>query len=101
MADAFKIAILGSGPAGLSAASHAAKLGLSYVLLEKTEQLSNTIFRYQRGKHIMATPNQLVLRSDCSFTAGSREFLLETWNQQTESLRHQCALWRGSENTDR
>ncbi|HKD22816.1 MAG TPA: FAD-dependent oxidoreductase, partial [Rhizomicrobium sp.] len=66
MADSFKIAVLGSGPAGLSAAAHAAKRGLSHVLLEKSDHVSDTIFRYQRGKYIMATPNQLVLRSDFS-----------------------------------
>ena len=59
-----RIAILGSGPAGLSAASHAAARGVSHILLEKSDHLSDTIFRYQRGKHIMATPSQLVVRAD-------------------------------------
>jgi cGMP-dependent protein kinase 2 len=34
VASDYKIAIVGSGPAGLSAAAHAAELGLSHVLLE-------------------------------------------------------------------
>ncbi|MEY4966124.1 MAG: hypothetical protein RL274_1707 [Pseudomonadota bacterium] len=86
MADIFQIAILGSGPAGMSAAARAAALGLRHVLLEKTDHLSDTIFRYQRGKHIMATPSQLVLRSDCSFAAGKRETVLETWSR--EAAKH-------------
>ena len=86
MADSFKIAVLGSGPAGLSAAAHAAKRGLSHVLLEKSDHVSDTIFRYQRGKYIMATPNQLVLRSDFSFSAGKREALLDTWDKEVKSL---------------
>ena len=58
MADTYRIAIVGSGPAGMSAAAHAAKLGISHILLEKTDHLSDTIFKYQKGKHVMATPSQ-------------------------------------------
>jgi cGMP-dependent protein kinase 2 len=79
---AYKIAIVGSGPAGLSAAGRAAQLGLSQVLLEKTGHLSDTIYKYQKGKHVMATPSQLVLRSDMDFEAGKREKVLGTWDQQ-------------------
>src|SRR6476619_2645223 len=83
MADKVRIAIVGSGPAGLSAAARAAQLGLSHVLLEKTDHLSDTIHKYQKGKHVMATPAQLVLRSDLDFGAGKREAVLGTWNDQT------------------
>ena len=84
MASAFKIAIVGSGPAGMSAAGRAARLGLSHVLLEKTDHLSDTIYKYQKGKHVMATPSQLVLRSDMDFDAGKREAILDIWNRQVE-----------------
>jgi cGMP-dependent protein kinase 2 len=83
LSDLYRIAIVGSGPAGLAAASRAAKLGLSHVLLEKTDHLSDTIYKYQKGKHVMATPNQLVLRADVDFAAGKRETILETWDIQT------------------
>lgn len=83
MVDLYRIAIIGSGPAGLSAAARAAELGLSHILLEKTDHLSDTIYKYQKGKHVMATPSQLVLRSDLGFGAGKREAILETWNKQT------------------
>ena len=79
----FKVAIIGSGPAGLSAAARAAALGMAHVLLEKTDHLSDTIFRYQKGKHVMATPSQLVLRSDIGFDAGKREAILALWEEQT------------------
>ena len=78
----FVIAIVGSGPAGLSAAARAAALGLSHVLLERTDHVSDTIFKYQKGKHVMATPASLVLRSDFDFDAGKREAILGTWESQ-------------------
>jgi cGMP-dependent protein kinase 2 len=82
VSDRYRIAVVGSGPAGLSAAARAAQLGISHVLLEKTDHLSDTIFKYQKGKHVMATPSQLVLRSDCDFEAGKREAVLDVWNRQ-------------------
>lgn len=85
MSEIFRVAIIGSGPAGLSAASRAALLGLDHVLLEKTDHLSDTIYKYQKGKHVMATPAQLILRSDCDFDAGKRETILGVWDEQTAS----------------
>jgi Fe-S-cluster-containing hydrogenase component 2/CRP-like cAMP-binding protein/thioredoxin reductase len=85
LGEKFRVAILGSGPAGLSAASRAAALGLSHVLLEKTDHLCDTIYKYQKGKHVMATPSQLVLRSDIDFAAGKREHILGIWDDQTTS----------------
>lgn len=85
MSDLYKVAIIGSGPAGLSAAARAAALGMSHVLLEKTDHLSDTIFKYQKGKHVMATPSNLVLRSDFDFAAGKRETILGTWDEQAAS----------------
>ncbi len=82
LTERVRLAIVGSGPAGLSAAARAAALGLSHVLLEKTDHLSDTIFKYQKGKHIMATPSSLVLRSDIDFDAGKREVVLGNWDEQ-------------------
>ncbi len=79
-----QVAIVGSGPAGLSAAAHASAKGMRHVLIEKTDHLSDTIFKYQKGKHVMATPSNLVLRSDLDFDAGKREAILETWDRQIE-----------------
>ena len=87
LSDRVRIAIVGSGPAGLSAAARAAALGMSHVLLEKTNHLSDTIFKYQKGKHVMATPSQLVLRSDVDFEAGKRETILGIWDDQTASQK--------------
>jgi thioredoxin reductase len=83
----FKIAIVGSGPAGLSAAARAAELGLSHVLLEAEGHLSNTIYRYQKGKHVMAEPGVLPLRSPLQFVAGRRENVLENWQSAVQALK--------------
>lgn len=84
MSNKYEIAVIGSGPAGISAAAHAVELGLSHILLEKTDHLSDTIYKYQKGKHIMATPDQLVLRSDIDFEAGKREDILGRWEEQAK-----------------
>ncbi|MBT6960635.1 MAG: cyclic nucleotide-binding domain-containing protein [Rhodospirillaceae bacterium] len=81
MAERLKVAIVGSGPAGLSAAAHAAKLGMSHVLLERAAHASDTIYKYQKGKFVMATPDILPLRSDLSFKAGRREEILAAWDE--------------------
>ena len=87
MSEQYKIAIIGSGPAGLSAAGHAAKLGISHILFEKADHLSDTIYKYQKGKLVMATPDILPLRSDCSFELGLREEVLGAWDRENEELK--------------
>jgi len=92
----FQIAIIGSGPAGLSAAAHAAELGVSHVLLEAEPHVSNTIYKYQKGKHVMAEPQILPLRSPLTFAAGKREAVLDAWNRQVAdgkvNVRHGCEV---------
>jgi CRP-like cAMP-binding protein/thioredoxin reductase/ferredoxin-like protein FixX len=86
-ASAYKVAIVGSGPAGLSAAAHAARNGLSHVLLERAPHINDTIFKYQKRKHVMATPEFLPLRSDLEFREGAREEVIEGWTTTTEGLK--------------
>ncbi len=82
MSGLLDLVIIGSGPAGLSAAGRAQARGMAYCLLEKTDHLSDTIWKYQKGKHVMATPVQLALRSDVEFDAGKRETILGRWDEQ-------------------
>ena len=95
MKESYKIAVVGSGPAGLSAAAHAAELGLSYVLLEAEGNLSNTLFRYQKGKHVMAEPAVLPLRSALPFGAGKREQILDGWREGVERLQVELRMRAG------
>ena len=95
----FHIAIVGAGPAGLSAAARAAAADRaagaqqpSYVLLEGSPEHARTIQRYQKGKHVMAEPGYLDLRSDMKFAAGTREAILGDWledlQQQQVNVRY-------------
>ena len=77
----YRIAIIGSGPGGLSAAARAAELGVSHILLEAEAHISNTIYRYQKGKHVMDEPRVLPLRSPIEFGSGKREEVLAHWQQ--------------------
>lgn len=79
MREEFDIAIIGAGPGGLGAATNAAHHKISHVLLEKGE-VGNTIFEYQLRKHVMAEPGKLPLRAHVEFAAGTRESILERWN---------------------
>lgn len=77
--------MIGAGPGGLSAAAHAASLGVSHILLEKSPKVADTIQKYQKGKHVMAEPGILPLRSDVPFEQGTRENILEGWaNSMTD-----------------
>jgi CRP-like cAMP-binding protein/thioredoxin reductase/Na+-translocating ferredoxin:NAD+ oxidoreductase RNF subunit RnfB len=87
MTDRFRIAIVGSGPGGLSAAARAAERGESHVLLEAEPHLSNTIYRYQKGKFVMDEPGILPLRSPVPFKAGSRETILGAWDEAAARLK--------------
>src|SRR5262245_5672575 len=96
MSEKFKIAIIGSGPSGLSCAAHAAEKNVSHVLLETQEHPSHTIFQYQKGKHVMAEPGILPLRSPMSFVAGKREAVLGAWNEELKkykvNIRHRAQV---------
>lgn len=89
----YNVIVVGSGPAGLSAAGRAAyydklqreknpQFEYTHVLLESFDKPSKTIQRYQKGKHVMAEPGFLDLRSDFEFAAGSRETILESWENR-------------------
>ena len=82
----FDVVIIGAGPAGIGAATNAARQGLSHLLIEKGE-LANTIYQYQLRKHVMDEPSRLPLRARCRFEAGSREKILEEFAQDVAEAR--------------
>lgn len=91
--NAYHIAVIGSGPAGLSAAARAAyhdrsegRSRPSHILLEGHDCHARTIQRYQKRKHVMAEPGFLDLRSDLEFCAGTREQVLDSWASGVDTL---------------
>jgi thioredoxin reductase len=83
----FDVIVVGSGPAGLSAAAHAKALGASHLLLEAETHLADTIYKYQKGKHVMAEPGMIPLRSDLKFAEGLRENVLQHWQDGIHQLQ--------------
>ncbi len=86
MGTSAKVAVVGSGPAGLAAAARCAELKIPHILFEAEGHLSNTIYRYQKGKHVMAEPVVLPLRASLGFEAGKREAILSTWDAGAKKL---------------
>src|SRR5213075_3216644 len=79
--ETFDLLIVGSGPAGLAAASHAQSNGLTYALLERTDHIADTVDAYQARKYVMAEPMMIPARTEVPFQAGSRESILEAWGE--------------------
>jgi thioredoxin reductase/CRP-like cAMP-binding protein/Fe-S-cluster-containing hydrogenase component 2 len=82
--ETFDLVVVGSGPAGLAAASHARTSGIPYVLLERTDHLADTIDSYQARKYVMAEPTLIPARGEVPFQAGSREAILDAWERHVE-----------------
>src|SRR5579859_1814154 len=85
--DKHKVAIIGSGPGGLSAACRAAESGMSHILLEASPHIANTVYLYQKNKFVMSEPMVLPLRSPLPFGAGSREAVLSKWAHRADELK--------------
>ncbi len=73
--------VVGAGPAGLAAATRAHECAMSVVLLERSAHLADTVYCYQKGKHVMAEPSLVPLRTSLPFASGSREVVLERWER--------------------
>ena len=79
--NTFDVAIIGSGPGGLSAALTCIQKGLSYVVLEKEQQIASTISRYPKGKLVMAEPYDTANLSLLPVFDSSKEQLIPIWEE--------------------
>ncbi len=75
---AVDVAIVGSGPAGLSAGLEALRRGLSYVVIEQGS-LADTVRKYPRQKLLLAEPVAIPLYGDLWIADSSKESLLQVW----------------------
>jgi thioredoxin reductase (NADPH) len=71
------LAIVGAGPAGLSAGLTATNAGLSYVILEREKELGGTILNYPRRKMVLTQPVDLPPWGKMSKESYEKEDLLE------------------------
>jgi thioredoxin reductase/formate hydrogenlyase subunit 6/NADH:ubiquinone oxidoreductase subunit I len=77
-----EVIIVGSGPAGLSAALTCAKEGLSYVCLEKGREFSTTIRTYyHKGKQLLAEPPETEAVGYLPVWDTDREQILARWQE--------------------
>ncbi|MCE9572044.1 MAG: NAD(P)-binding domain-containing protein [Deltaproteobacteria bacterium] len=86
LAGGVDVAIVGSGPGGLSAALTCVQRGLSYVLLEKEQLIASTISRYPKGKLVMAEPYDTTNVSLLPVFDSSKEQLLPVWSELLERV---------------
>lgn len=74
------VAIVGAGPAGVSATLMAKKLGLSSVTLEQ-DSLGGTVYTFPRSKIVMTSPMDLPLYGKVKLFDTSKGELLAIWNE--------------------
>lgn len=91
--EVLDLAIVGAGPAGISAALAAIESGLSYVLLEQEGSLGGTVFNYPRRKLTHTQPVELPLYGPLGKEEYSKEELLELFEELFE--RHRLAVCFG------
>lgn len=73
------IAIVGSGPSGLSTGLRSAELGLRYVLLEQGS-VANTLRHFPRSKLVFAQPFDVPLLGKVPMAECTKEQLLAMWD---------------------
>jgi len=78
--DAYDVAIIGAGPAGLAATLSAKEKKLKYLTLEQ-DSLGGTVFNFPRGKVVMTAPIVLPIFGKVNFKETTKEKLLSLWQE--------------------
>jgi thioredoxin reductase len=81
--QALDVAIVGGGPAGLSAGLEAHRAGLRYAILEQGT-LADSIRRYPRHKLVLGEPVRVPLWGDLWIADATKETLLRVWESVVE-----------------
>ena len=95
------VAIVGSGPGGISAALTCMQRGLSYVILEKEQQIASTIARYPKGKLVMAEPYDATNVSLLPVFDSSKEQIIPIWKELIERTKLEIRLGEAVEGVKR
>jgi thioredoxin reductase/ferredoxin len=80
------VVIVGSGPAGLSAALSCVQRKLSCVVIEKDAFVASTIARYPKGKKVMAEPYDIRCVGLLPVWDSTKEQSILEWNRLLESV---------------
>jgi thioredoxin reductase (NADPH) len=75
----FDLIIVGAGPAGISGALTAKKLGLKFIILDQ-DSLGGTVYTFPRQKIVMTSPMDLPLYGKVKLYETTKSELLELWN---------------------
>jgi putative YpdA family bacillithiol system oxidoreductase len=96
-ASALDVAIVGAGPAGLSAALEAKRCGLSYVVLEQGT-VADTIRKYPRHKFLLQEPVHIPLYGELWVADASKETLIAAWESIVRSTELDIRTFHRVEN---
>ena len=94
------VAIVGAGPAGLSAGLEAVRCGLSYVLLEQGS-VADSVRKYPRHKLLLAEPVRIPIYGELWIADASKEALLSVWQAAVERAGLQVRTGRRVESIER
>lgn len=85
--EVYDVAIIGAGPAGLTAAALARERGLSSILLEQESDLGGTILHYPRRKLVLVQALEMPFLGALREGEYEKEDLLETFQDLTRQAR--------------
>ncbi len=90
--DLLDVAIVGAGPAGLSAALAAQARGVSYRILEREQDLGGSILHYPRRKLVLSEPADLALAGKVFAPTMVKEELIALWKRLVNTFHIQIDL---------
>lgn len=99
--DVVDVAIVGSGPSGLSAGLTCLKRNLRCLVLEKEHVISSTVSRYPKGKHFMAEPADSANVSFLPVFDGTKEELVAAWQRVVQGVKLPVKLGEAVETVKR